>query len=457
MDKAAQSSAERRIGPFTIVETIATRAFSVTYRAEQGPLGRPVWLKTLKSTVSAESPFAAELGREAMVLGRLSHESIIRLYDFSRAPGALWLVLEDVRGVWLEAVMAKGAIEVDPAVAIGLAVARALGHAHSLGIVHRGLRPSGVMVLPDGGVKLVEFASAQVVDGGGEWSRLPSLPEPLEAGETFARPDYMAPEQILGETAGARSDVWALGVLLYAMLAGVGPFAAADKREVAQRVRSASPSALPPGVPRAMDRVVMRCLAKDPEDRYEDAQQVALALEEALAERTRVPARVLVSRALSVANLGEELLAPAGSAAPVVVGRQGPEVGRAARSLAVVLALIVGGGALIELLKDSDADAVGVAQASDGVIGGRASLRVVAQPWAEVFVDGELLDTTPIGRPIWVSPGKHFVTFKHPNAPDEQRSIKVVAGQTVFLDVTMRIDRGDAGAGDGGPDAGDSP
>jgi serine/threonine-protein kinase len=81
---------------------------------------------------------------------------------------------------------------------------------------------------------------------------------------------------------------------------------------------------------------------------------------------------------------------------------------------------------------------------------------VVATPWAEVFVDGELVDTTPIGRAIPVAPGKHFVTFRHPSAPDEQRTIKIAAGQTVFLDVTMRLDRGDAGAGrpDGGRGAG---
>jgi serine/threonine-protein kinase len=86
----------------------------------------------------------------------------------------------------------------------------------------------------------------------------------------------------------------------------------------------------------------------------------------------------------------------------------------------------------------------------------RGFVRVVASPWAEVFVDGELADVTPIGKPLAVSPGRHFITFRHPNAPDEQRTIKIVAGQTVFLDVSMHVDRGDAGASRhdaGGPPA----
>jgi serine/threonine-protein kinase len=87
----------------------------------------------------------------------------------------------------------------------------------------------------------------------------------------------------------------------------------------------------------------------------------------------------------------------------------------------------------------------------------RGSLRVVARPWAEVYIDGEMVDVTPIGRPILLSPGRHYVTFRHPYAPDEQRSIKIAAGQSVLLDVSMRVERGDAGAKDAGVDAAESP
>ena len=272
----------------------------------------------------------------------------------------------------------------------------------------------------------------------------------------------MAPEQLLGETAGARSDVWALGVLFHELLTGEKPFEAADRQAAAQRIRIAAPSPLPSGVPRSIERVVARCLAKAPEDRYEDARAVATALEEALAERTRLPPRVLISRALAAKRLGEELAAP--PLAGVVErppSAPGPDLGRALQKLAVVFGLIAVGGAAIQLLADSETLSQEGAVTDGGAtpLGDRdrGSLRVVARPWAEVYIDGELVDVTPIGRPIPVPPGRHFVTFRHPYAPDEQRTIKIAAGQSVLLDVNMRVDRGDAGRPGAGVDAGASP
>jgi serine/threonine-protein kinase len=125
------------------------------------------------------------------------------------------------------------------------------------------------------------------------------------------------------------------------------------------------------------------------------------------------------------------------------------DVRRVATSLAAVLLLMVAGFIALRALDDRDAgEGEGVTESpAPGTAGrGVGLVRVVARPWAEVYVDGELADTTPIGRPLRVSPGRHFITFRHPSAPDEQRSIKVAGGQSVFLDVTMRIDRGDAGA-----------
>jgi serine/threonine-protein kinase len=453
----------REIGGYSILETIDTRAFSVTYRAERRDLGRTARIKTLKSTVSVRSPFAALLEREAAVLARLEHEGILRLYDFARTEETVWLVLEDVRGVALTDVLRAGKVDPYPAAALALALALAVGHAHERGAIHRALRPAVVVVTPHGGLKIIEFASAELLPSPsmGAAHRAPRAsplpPESLEAGESLARPDYMAPEQILGETAGARSDVWSLGVMLHELLSGEKPFDAADRKAVAQRIRSGSPSVLPEGVPAALARVVGRCLAKAPEDRYEDARAVAIALEEALSERPRVPLRVLISKALAGAKLGAELAAPAGVGAPErATLPRGPDLRRVARSLGVVFGLIAAGGAAIQLLGEAEpAPTEGtVSEGGPAPLGhrDRGSLRVVARPWAEVYIDGELIDVTPIGRPIPVPPGRHFVTFRHPNAPDEQRSIKIAAGQTVLLDVSMRIERPAADAGRRQPD-----
>ncbi len=461
----------RTIGPYQIQATVATRAFTVTYRAGQAGLGRTVRIKTLKPTVAASSPYAAELSREAMILARLEHESIVRLIDLARAENTVRLVTEDPRGPTLEELIKSGPVAPDPAAAIALGIARALGHAHERGVVHRGLRPGVVVVTRDSGVKVVDFSSADLVASAAEdvataRERLPSAPDPLEGGESFARPDYMSPEQILGESAGAPSDVWSLGAVLHEMLSGARPFDGADRKAVAQRIRSGSPGALPAETPRELVRIVTRCLSRSPDDRFEDARAVAAALEAELSARTTLSARVLVSRALFAAKLGDEIAgAGAGASAAAVVAARGPDLLGAARVFGVALLLIVGGGAAIQVLRDSDVvpDPGGGALDADGGVVAVASrdrgmVRVVAQPWAEVYLDGELVDVTPMGRPMLVLPGKHFVTFRHPKAPDEQRAIKIAAGQTVTLDVTMRVERAmDAGAPDGGPDAAESP
>jgi hypothetical protein len=433
------------IGPYAVVETVAQRAFTVVYRVAQRSLGRTVLLKTLKSTVSAGSPFAAELEREAAVLGRLDHEGIVRLHDFVRTPELLYLVLEDAGGTALDEILAATRLEPDVATAVTLAVARALGHAHERGVVHRALDTATVAIAPRGRVYITDFSAAELAR-----ADLPLLPEPVEASGTLARPDFMAPEQILGETAGPASDVWALGVLCHELLAGTRPFAADDPREVARRIRSAPASPLPAATPAVLTRFVARCLGKQPDDRFPDARAAAAALEDALASLSHVPVEVLASRALAAAGKGEALAAPGAVPATQVAPRTSLDVTRAARDLAVVLALIVAGAVGLRVGFENDpAESEGVPEAAPAGAGSRdrGLVRVVARPWAEIYVDGELVDVTPVGRPIPVLPGRHFVTFRHPNAPDEQRSIKIAAGQSVFLDVTMRVDRGDAGAG----------
>ncbi|WP_437945437.1 protein kinase [Sorangium sp. So ce296] len=472
-------AAERQLGPYILREAVSSRALTVTYRAEHVELGRAALIKTLKPTVSAASAFAAGLEREAKILARIRHPNIIDIHDFQRDEDRIWLVLEPLSGPTLAELCARaGRLDEGAAAAIALEIARGLGHAHERGVVHRELRPERVVVTAPGGVKILEFAAA--FDG-----RLPSLPEPFEGSDTFARPDYMAPEQILGAETGPQADVFALGVVLFEMLAGARPFdepkvgpadadAAAsasrasraprereedrwaEGRAVAHRIRSAPPQplrALAPDVSRGLERVVLRCLEKEPEQRYENGRAVADALAEELAERGHAQPRALIGRALAAAKLGGDELPPAHvpSVRPAAERRHAPSLAPDAVRLLGIFALVVVGGALIELgLREHDA--VGPPSAEARQPGapseGRGYLKVLARPWAEVVVDGELVDVTPMARSIPLQAGRHYVTFRHPNAPEEKRTITVSAGQTVTLDVSMRIDRSalDAGA-----------
>ncbi|WP_437678411.1 serine/threonine protein kinase [Sorangium sp. So ce131] len=469
---------ERQLGPYILREAVSARALTVTYRAEHAELGRAALVKTLKPTVSAASAFAAGLEREAKILARIRHPNIVDIHDFQRDEDRIWLVLEPLSGPTLAALCARaGRLEENAAAAIALEIARGLGHAHERGVVHRELRPERVVVTPSGGVKILEFAAA--FDG-----RLPSLPEPFEGSDTFARPDYMAPEQILGAETGPQADVFALGVMLFEMLTGVRPFDPpraegadgaggaggvggaggaggsraprerederwADGRAVAHRIRSAPPQplrALLPEVSRGLERVVLRCLEKEPEQRYESGRAVADALAEELSERGQPPARALIVKALAAAKLGgdEPLPADVPAARPALAPRHAPPLWPDVRRLAGVFALIVAGGALIEL-GFRQQDAAGPPSAEGREPGAaseeRGYLKVLARPWAEVIIDGELIDVTPMARAIPLQAGRHFVTFRHPNAPEEKRTITVSAGQTVTTDVSMRIER----------------
>jgi len=425
------------LGSCTLGEAVRKEAFTVTYEAEQRLAGRKVWVRTLKSTVSAKSPHAEGLEREARALSKLEHENVIRLYAVERSETTLALVLERVPGPTLEELAAKGRAQPECATAIALAIARGLAQAHARSIVHGGLRPDRVIAGGEGDVKIVDWSNAIEVG-----APLPSV----EPEGTLVAPDWLAPEQLAGEAPDARSDVFSTGAIAYELIAGARPFEAPEPRSVARRIRAgdAPPLAtIVEGIPRPIERIVARSLALDPRDRFDDGAALATALADALAELTPLSPRALVARALAAAGFGTATLAPIPRRTQ---GELGPSVVDALRPLLVVLAFIVGGAIAIESLRDDDdrrpfaADARTLAHGRD-----RALLRVVAHPWAEIYVDGEHVETTPLARAIPLAPGRHFVTFRHPNAPDEQRSIKIAAGQSVFLDVTMRVDRGDAG------------
>ena len=420
-----------------VVKKLSTGPITDLYHAIQEPLGRPAFIKALGSSILPSSPFAASLEREARLLAELDHRNILKVYDFIRRGERMWLVLEYIDGVSLEEVMKK--VKRLPeafACAIALEVCRALAHAHEHGVVHRDVQPKNVLIGKDGSLKLANFSVA--VD-----ERLPTAPELLEGGTGYGRPSYMSPEQILGERADGRSDLFSLGVLLYEMLSGERPFDGPDDRSTSLRIRRDPVPPLSkkaPGINPALERLTQRCLEKMPSDRFDSSLEACAILEAAARELGADPTAPLLRDTLVRGRLVEGSLQKGLNAKHTrpVEGR----VGVAVAGLFVALALILAGGFAIQLLSGK---AVGTAVAAQAgrrlelLPNGRAFLRVVAHPWAHVIVDGQEVEITPFARPIPLSAGSHYVRLEHPNAPIERRTVELTPGETLLLDVTLKV------------------
>jgi predicted Ser/Thr protein kinase len=435
-------------GNCRVVEQIASGPLTDVYHAVQEPLGRHVAIKALRSTIAPSSPFATHLAREAELLAALHHENILELYDFVRTDAAMWLVLEYIDGTSLADVIEKAErLDVFAAAAIGAEVAHALAHAHDKGIIHRDIKPSNVLVSKKGRIKLVDFGIAHD-------DRVPSSPEPLEGGSTFGTPAYMSPEQILGEPIDARTDIFSLGIVLYQLIAGVRPFDAPDTKSTAQRIRH---SEAPPlssrvaRVPRSLERIVSRCLEKVPGDRFATARELAVLLEGFLRGESSAPPAEHVMNELLRAKIIDQVTKPRDTQSSMVIEPGRASLWPAVRGYFALLLLALAGGVVIqhEARKFED-DTSGKKGPLELLPSKAGALRVVARPWAEVVVDGQKLDTTPFARPIPLAAGTHYVTLKHPKAPDERRVIKIIPQETILLDVTMAI-RG-APPADAGPD-----
>ena len=425
---------------FRLLEVLGSGALSTVYKAVEEPLGRTVALKVLKATIALSSPFASQLEREARVLAELSHPNVGLLYSFVRTDARMLLVLEYLDGWSLAALLQKRpTVPPDAVVAIGAAVARGLAHAHSRGVVHRDIKPANVLVSRRGDVKVFDFSIAQHSAGTDATARFGPLP--LQDVTAFGTPAYMSPEQILGEDVDGRSDVFSLGVVLYQLVCGARPFERGDdtdRRPAAHRIRRDPPVPLhrrAPEVPVALERVIMRAIEKLPADRFPTAAAFAEELEELALARTGRSGENLVVQALEHA----ELIPPAGPASAMPPrGLRRASVRNAVAGLGVLGAAAVLGGGALQATTHREGIAAG-ARPLELTPASPCYLRVLATPWAEVWVDGQHVEITPFARAVPLVPGTHYVTLVHPNAPVEKRTITMAAGEARTLDIVMNV------------------
>jgi len=276
-----------RIGPYQITAKLGQGGMGEVWRAHDTRLKRDVALKILPQAFAADADRLVRFQREAQILASLSHPGIAAIYGVEEAGGTPVLVLELVEGPTLADQIAGGRIELEPALAIAKGIAEAVEAAHEAGVIHRDLKPSNVKVRTDGVVKVLDFGLAKTLD--------PIAGQPVEdpqttigdasrAGGFVGTPAYMSPEQLRGEVADRRADIWAFGCVLFEMLTGTRAFGGptTSDRMAAVIMKDPDWQALPPDVPPAIRRLLIRCLKKNRKERLGHMDAVRLELEDAL-------------------------------------------------------------------------------------------------------------------------------------------------------------------------------
>ena len=276
-------AAGTRLGPYEVVAPLGAGGMGEVYRARDRRLDREVAIKVLASHLSDDPDVKQRFEREARAVSSLSHPHICALYDVGCDAGFDFLVMELLEGETLAERMAKGTMPPEQVLRFGVEIAEALGAAHRRGIVHRDLKPGNVM-LTKSGVKLLDFGLAKVheaaVPGATDLLRTQTkAAEPLTAKGTFLGTlQYMAPEQLEGKEADARTDIFALGAVLYEMATGRRAFGGDSQAALISSILRDEPAPISrtrPASPPALDHVVRKCLSKDPDERWQSAHDVA--------------------------------------------------------------------------------------------------------------------------------------------------------------------------------------
>jgi eukaryotic-like serine/threonine-protein kinase len=261
-------------GRYRVLRKIGGGGMADVYLCEDLTLGRRVALKVLLSRFIDDPNFVERFRREAKAAAGLNHANLVSIYDWGEVDGTYFIVMEYVEGETLkDLVRRQGRLSGSEAVRISLQLLAALEFAHRTGIVHRDIKPQNVMLDRDGNAKVTDFGIARAGDSG-----------MTEAGSILGTAQYLAPEQAKGQRVDERSDLYSVGIVLYEMLTGTVPFKGDSAVTVALKhvnEMAAEPAQLVPGMPYALNQIVLKAIAKDPDQRYQSAEQFARDLRSA--------------------------------------------------------------------------------------------------------------------------------------------------------------------------------
>src|ERR1700694_2664145 len=258
-------AAGARLGPYEILSALGSGGMGEVYKATDTRLDRTVAIKILPPTLATDPQFRDRFDREARAISQLDHPHICALHDVGEQDGTAYLVMQYLEGETLADRLTKGALPLDQALQVAIQIADALATAHKAGIVHRDLKPGNIM-LTKGGAKLLDFGLAKTgasALGAANLSMLPTTPPITQQGAILGTFQYMAPEQLEGHDADARTDIFAFGAVVYEGVTGKKAFEGKSHASMISAIMSSDPSPLStvqPLAPPGLDEIVKRCL-----------------------------------------------------------------------------------------------------------------------------------------------------------------------------------------------------
>ncbi len=481
---------QKKIGRYEVTSVMGQGAMGTVYKAVDPLIERVVAIKTinLELSIDERAEFEERFYREAKSAGRLNHPNIVTIYDVGETDEAAYIAMEYLEGESLREMLDSGVVlPIQRICSIAAQVASALDYAHENGVVHRDIKPANIMISRNRDVKLMDFGIALIPTG----SR-------TQAGTVLGSPKYMAPEQVTGKAADGRADIFSLGAVLYEMLTGSTPFNGDNLTAIMYKILNdppEMPSALNARVPRELDRIVARALAKRPEDRYQTAKEFAKDLkhyEAQISRETRQqaaggaaampaqkgatsPGRQNTTPTDDPMDVKTEILLPPrsshGSAAAASHTQSRANASRKALLLALpVLALAV--YAVIHLSRKPEAPAVfgksvqqswektaqaqpaeppaknvqtsvaaSVDPANDAADDAKpsreattpATLSLAITPWGEVSVDGKIAGVSPPLTQIKLKPGTHTIVVRNGTFEPYRVKVSAAAGQSLRI------------------------
>jgi len=306
-------------GRYEIIEELGAGGMGKVYRAHDTKLNEEVALKLIKPEIAADKKTVERFHNEIKIARKISHKNVCRTHDLHQEGKTLFLTMEYVRGEDLKSLIHRTkTLSAGTALSIARQVAEGLGEAHKQGIVHRDLKPGNIMIDKDGQAKIMDFGIARSLHVGGITAE----------GGIIGTPEYMSPEQVEGKEADQRSDIYSLGIILYEMVTGRVPFEGDTPFSVAYKHRHETPEEprkINPQLPDALNGVILRCLEKDREARYQTAQELLADLEKmereapVSAEKATAARKPFISKDITVTFSLRKLIVPGLIALAVVV------------------------------------------------------------------------------------------------------------------------------------------